>query len=141
MNRLETNFNRGFSLKSDDLRFVDASIRLALGDIAKAICGDTPKILHGCAKRYEVQGSEIIEDGAIFFQNEVWHVYEHVVLGLEQGFYGFWNFIEEYDAAGVKLDADLASHQTYVVRKAVLSENPIVGSIATIPEAEVPILV
>jgi hypothetical protein len=139
MNRLDTNFNRGFSLKSDDLRFIDSAVRLAMSDMVKAVIGGNgPKILWGCTKRFEVQGSEIVEEGAIFFQDEIWHVYEHVVIGLDQGFYGWWNFIKEYDAAGTKLDADLVSHQTYEVRKAILSVDILLDSIGYIGESEVP---
>lgn len=126
MDKLINDFNRGFNLKNNDLRFVEAAVRLTISDIINFIKPNAPFRLWGCA--VTEHGSYIsVSEGAIYWEGEVWHVFAHnlaVATPLVAPVY--WVFVTEYDPAGVKLDKDLVSHDTYQVRKAKssLTTNP-----------------
>lgn len=121
MNKLINDYNRGFSLKNDDLRFVDAAVRLALSDIIKSMGISTSRIMWGC--EVTEHGTYIsITEGAIFWNNEIWHVYAHnVIVAIPLAVPIYWAFVGENDPAGVKLDKDLVSHDAYQIRKAIAS--------------------
>ncbi len=121
MNKLINDFNRGFSLKSDDFRFIDAAVRLALSDLAKSMGISTPRVMWGC--EVTEHGTYIsITEGAVYWSNEIWHVYAHnVAVATPLSVPAYWAFVGENDPAGVKLDKDLVSHETYQIRKAVVS--------------------
>lgn len=117
MNKLINDFDRGFSLKNDDLRFVDAAVRLALADICKALGGETA-ILWGCGS-VQIGTSLAVLEGAIFHDGEIWHVAAHTAVVANPIVTGpYWCFATSFDAAGAKLDMDLVSHSTYQVRTA-----------------------
>jgi hypothetical protein len=139
MNKLINDFNRGYSLKNDDLRFIDAAIRLAFDDIVKSLGGSSPRVLWGCA--LIEHGTYIsITEGAIYFQGEIWHVYPHnLIVAIPRIVPIYWVFMTEFDAAGAKLDKDLVSHDTYQKRFAVssLTSNP-AGSVGSLVLAPAP---
>lgn len=131
MNKLINDFNRGFSLKNDDLRFVDASIRLAFADAIKAHNITGSVILFGCA--VSVSGTTAsVAEGAIFHDDEIWHVDEHTFTVPDPLVDSpNWCFVASWDAAGAKTDVDLNPHNTYQVRKAVGNmANDITGTIS-----------
>ena len=138
MNKLINDFNRGFSLKNDDLRFVDSAVRLALSDLAKAVLGVSARVMWGC--EVSEHGAYIaITEGAIFYNGEIWHVYAHnVAVATPLAVPVYWAFVGEFDASGVKLDKDLVSHNTYQIRKAIASlvTDP-AGVIGFLPWSEV----
>ena len=103
MNKLINDFNRGFSLKNDDLRFVDSAVRLALSDLAKAVLGVSARVMWGC--EVSEHGAYIaITEGAIFYNGEIWHVYAHnVAVATPLAVPVYWAFVGEFDASGVKL--------------------------------------
>jgi len=119
MDQLINTFDRGFSLKNDDLRFIDASVRQALSDICR-----------GLGKGYEafiIWGAEVtivgttasVTEGAIYYGNEVWHVAAHdFTVPDPLPDVPYWIFTANYDADGAKLDKDLVSHNTYQLRTA-----------------------
>ena len=76
MNKLQNDYNRGFSFKNDDLRFIDDAVRLALADLTKAIGGTTSRVLWGCAVSEHINYITIAE-GAVFWNNEIWHLPAH----------------------------------------------------------------
>lgn len=119
MNRIETNFNLGFDLVLEDFRFQDAAVRLAFADLTKALGHSGPVILWGCNVSYAGTMATVTE-GAIFYNNEIWHVYAHTfqVPSPDPGDPS-WCFVISNDPEGAKLDSELNPHQTYEVRKAV----------------------
>lgn len=119
MNRIETNFNLGFDLVLEDYRFQDAAVRLAFADLAKALGSTGPVILWGCNVTYAGTTATVTE-GAIFYNNEIWHVYPHTFL-VNDPLSGEpkWCFVVSYDPEGAKLDSELNPHNTYELRKAV----------------------
>jgi hypothetical protein len=116
MNRINTNYNGGFPLNLNDLRFTDDAVRLAFKDILRGFAGNTPVVIFGCeATPIEPEGHTISE-GAIFYQGEIWHVDEHTI-----GEYGDapdWAFYLTYDETGNKIFKDGIQHNTYELRKA-----------------------
>ncbi len=120
MNKLINDFDRGFSLKNDDLRFVDAAVRDALASICNGIAfQDSAYILYGCVVTI-IGTTATVSKGAIFYENEIWAVEDHTFAVLDPlPDPPNWAFCETYDANGVKLDKDLASHNTYAVRSAI----------------------
>lgn len=124
MNKLINDFNRGFSLKNDDLRFVDASVRLALADITSALSGSGGAcILWGCDIAY-IYPIFIVSAGAIYYEGEVWHVYEHTFSMPDPNAQQLlWCFRTSNDAAGAKIDNDMGTHQAYQVRDCILDNN------------------
>lgn len=119
MNKLINDFNRGFSLKNDDLRFVDAAVRQAIADAVKAHNFTGSVIVWGCAVTV-VGTTASVAEGAIFHNNEVWHVDAHTFVVPDPIVDSpNWCFITAWDAAGAKTDVDLAAHNTYQIRKAV----------------------
>ncbi|KAF0203151.1 MAG: hypothetical protein FD170_1423 [Bacteroidetes bacterium] len=137
MNKLLTDYNRGFSLKSNDLRWVDDSVRLAIADLCKGLGISGPVILWGCNATYSGTTATVTE-GAIFFQEEVWHVSAHTFTVTDPVGSPVWAFVLTYHPDGAKLDKDLAPHQTYQIRRAVGAQVGIPFPAETIPFAEVP---
>lgn len=139
MNKLINDYNRGFNLKNDDLRFIDEAIRLAFSDIAKSIGGDTPRIMWGCDIGDHVTYLSIAE-GAVYWNNEIWHVYPHnLVVALPLTVPLYWAFMAEADmSVAAKTDKDLLPHYPYQVRKAVasLTTNP-AGSVGYVAVGEI----
>ena len=142
MNKLKNDYNRGFSLKNDDLRFVDASVRLALADTVSGLCNGDTCIIWGCVCTpddlvYKVSA------GAIFYSDEIWHVPAHEVVRTNlNSDPPDWAFVVSYDSAGIKLDKDLASHNTYELRSAIgyisAESEPPSGTIHATPFDEMP---
>lgn len=119
MNKLINDFNRGFSLKNDDLRFVDAAVRQAIADTVKAHDIPGSVILYGCEVTVDGTTASVAE-GAIFHDDEVWHVDAHTFTVPDPLVTSpYWCFVTSWDAAGAKTDVDLAPHNTYQLRKAV----------------------
>lgn len=137
MNKLINTWNRGFSLKNDDFRFIDDSVRLALTDIAKSFGPYSTMRLWGA--EITVNGTvATITEGAIYYQGEVFHVYPHVVNGSVSMPYSLhWRFVTEWDSAGVKVDADLQSHNAYQIRKALVSETALPNQFGSTPVSNV----
>jgi len=138
MNKLINDYNRGFSLKNDDLRFIDAAVRLALSDIVKSMGMSNSRVLWGCEVTEHSTYISITE-GAIFYNSEIWHVYAHnVAVVTPVAVPVYWAFVGEFDASGVKLDMDLVSHNAYQIRKAIASlvTDP-AGVIGFLPWSEV----
>lgn len=119
MNKLINDFNRGFSLKNDDLRFVDSAVRQAIADAIKAHDFSGSVILYGC--EVTVAGTTAsVAAGAIFHNDEIWHVDAHTFTVPDPLVASpYWCFVASWDAAGAKTDVDLAPHNTYQVRRAV----------------------
>lgn len=134
MNKLVNTWNRGFSLKNDDLRFIDASVRQALSDLANSFSSKSAIILWGCGVNYAGTVATVNE-GAIYSPtlNEIFHVYEHTfvvpspLVGDPQ-----WCFVTAWDPAGAKTDVDLQAHQAYQIRKVVGSMTDIAGQLAAV---------
>jgi len=137
MNKLLTDYNRGFSLKSNDLRWVDDSVRLAIADLCKGLGISGQVILWGCNVTYSGTTATVTE-GAIFFQDEVWHVSAHTFTVTDPVGSPVWAFVLTYHPDGAKLDKDLAPHQTYQIRRAVGAQVGIPFPAETIDFADVP---
>jgi hypothetical protein len=137
MNKLITDYNRGFSLKSNDLRWIDDSVRLAMADLCKGLGISGPVILWGCNVTYSGTVATVTE-GAIFFQEEVWHVSAHTFTVTDPVGSPVWCFIISYHPDGAKLDKDLAPHQTYQIRSCRGAQVGIPYPAETISFAEVP---
>ncbi len=132
MNKIINDFTRGFSLKNDDFRFIDAAVRLALNDICTAL-GSNSFILHGCV--VSINGTTCsVTEGAIFFDTEIWHVAAHTFTVPDPlADAPYWCFTVSYDFTGAKLDKDLVSHDTYQLRKAVgYATNAAAGTVAAV---------
>lgn len=131
MNKLINTWNRGFSLKNDDLRFVDAAVRMALSDLAKGFNSKNAIILWGC--EVTVVGTvATVTEGAIYFLSEVFHVNPHTFVvpnPLTES--PLWCAVAEWDAAGAKTDVDLQAHQAYQIRKVVGSMTAIAGQLGS----------
>lgn len=117
MNKLNTTFNGGLPLNLNDFRFIDDSVRLALKDIMKSFAGDEACYMY--LQSLEVTGETAyhVGEGAIFYQGEIWHIYEHTaeIEGL-----AYWAFYVSNDPDGNKTFKDGLQHNTYEIRKAVL---------------------
>lgn len=139
MNKLINDYNQGFSLKSNDLRFIDASNRLAIGDSSSVFSNGAACILWGCnmtSTGTPENQQMTIGHGAVFYNGEVWHVSPHTInFGVMEVYDLYWCFQVGYDAdpAGTKLDKTLVSHQVYQVRDCILrttaTGNGIIGSV------------
>lgn len=132
MNKLLTEFTGGFPFLLNDLRFTDDAIRLAIKDIVNALCGDGPVILAGC--QFTQQPTYIsVEEGAIFWQGEIWHVYPHNFTApnpvLEPP---YWNFVTGNGPEGSRTFENAETHQVHQIRKAVGSYLPIEGALGNI---------
>lgn len=117
MNKLINDFNRGFSLKNNDFRFIDESVRLALSDLCMGMSGEkTSFIIWGAVM--SVSGTTAtVTEGSIFHQGEIWHVPAHTFAVADpMTEEPYWQFVTALDAAGAKLDKDLVSHNTYELR-------------------------
>jgi hypothetical protein len=118
MNRLLTTDTGGFPFNLNDLRFIDDATRLALKDIMNSIVGDQACYMHGCqVTPIEPGDGHHISDGAIFYQGEIWHVYEHT---LDYSGIPVWAFYTSNDPDGNKTFKDALQHNTYQIRKAIL---------------------
>ena len=138
MNKLLTNFNRGFSLKSNDFRWIDDSVRLALADICKSMGITGPVVLWGCGVTY-AGATATVTEGAIFFQNEIWHVEPHTFTVHDPMVSSpNWCFPLTYHPDGAKLDKDLVNHQTYQIRRAIGAQVSIPFPAETISMDDVP---
>lgn len=120
MNRIDTNINGGFPVTLNDLRFIDDAIRLALDDILKGLAGDQPVIIFGCTVSPLEQGDYQVSAGAVFYQGEIWHVYQHL---LSYSQIPDWAFYLTYDPTGNKTFKDGIQHNTYEIRKAILCDS------------------
>ena len=70
MNKLLTEYNNGFPLLLDDLRFIDDIYRSGIESILKAFANNTDCIVFGCEKTYD--GNTLsISAGAIWHDNEL----------------------------------------------------------------------
>jgi len=117
MNRINTNYNGGFPLNLNDLRFNDDAIRLALRDIMRGLAGDQAVVIFGCQiVELETENYQVSE-GAIFYQGEIWHVYQHTV---DYPDVPNWAFYVSHDPDGNKMFKDGIQHNTYEVRNALL---------------------
>lgn len=128
MNKLINTWNRGFSLKNDDIRFVDESVRLAFNDTMRTLNQKgNCVILWGCEVSFVGFTATVLE-GAIYWSGEIFHVFPHSYTSTDPyGESNYWNFIAEWDSSGAKTDKDLLSHQAYQIRKAVGSGSLISG--------------
>ena len=121
MNKLLTNINGGFPYKLDDLRFLDDAQREALKGLVKALIGDaTFAILVGCEQSEPVQGTWHINEGYIFFNDEIFYAPAQDINAITAGGY-YWQEKITYDSAGDKaFEVDGVVHQTYQIRQAEL---------------------
>lgn len=110
----------GLPLKLNDLRFQDQAYRLALNDILKSIIGDDSAVIYGCVITPSGSNTYSVDEGAIYFQNELWHVYQHT-FAWQVGEIPQWHFITEFDAEGSKTFYNGQQFQTYQRRYAVVS--------------------
>ena len=138
MNKLLTEFTGGFPFLLNDLRFTDDAVRLAIKDIVNAICGEGPVILAGC--QFTQQPTYIsVEEGAIFWQGEIWHVYPHNFTApnpvLEPP---YWSFVTGNGPEGSRTFENAETNQVHQIRKAVGSYLPIEGALGNIQWDVVP---
>lgn len=122
MNQLLTNINGGFPLNLNDLRFTDSSIRLALADIVQSFGAGNGQacILWGCEVQFMGDYHQVNE-GAIFVQGEVWHVYPHVIeINFPFPDEPEWACFASFDPDGNKIFKDGIQHNTYQERRAKL---------------------
>lgn len=138
MNKLINDFNRGFALKNDDLRFIDASIRQALADIAAVFPNSNTQacILWGCVVSSDVSAQTLsMSEGAILWAGEIWHLNAQVLSApIPLPDMPFFCFKTTVDLAGGKLDKDLVHHETYQVRDCFVNltgaiQGNIIGSV------------
>lgn len=120
MDKLINDFNRGFSLKNDDLRFVDGSVRRAIADICLAMAnGVETYIAWGCDVTI-VDELATVTEGAIFHVDELYYVPAHTFAVIDPlPAAPDWILYYSYDPTGVKIDKDLQPHDTYQLRRAV----------------------
>lgn len=134
MNRLKTELHGGMPLHGDDLRFIDDANRTAMSDILKSSYENyLAVVLHGC-KVTEANGGYNVTEGAIFYNNEVWHVNAHyfpapIPLYAEPN----WCFTVKPGPLGSKNFFNGETYNVHEIRQAVLSMNPVSDQIASIP--------
>ncbi len=119
MNNLKTTDTGGFPFRLDDIRFLNDAYRIAFADIITGIVKQRLAIIHGCDVTY-MGLFHRVEEGAIAYAGEVWHVDEHDVLWAAETFpeAPVWVMYEQFDALGNKIFKDGTQHNTYAVRKA-----------------------
>lgn len=135
MNKLKLNLEGGMPLNSNDLRFSQEAFTLAISDILKNMLGNQlAVILHGCELNPTATGYSISE-GAIFYNNEVWHVFAHSIsapnpLPVEP----FWIFTNAPGPEGSKTFLNGEVHNVHEVRTARLALNASLDyQVASIP--------
>lgn len=117
MNKINTVNNGGMPVNLNDIRFIDDAVRLSFSDLLSALSAGQAVVLWGCsATPLEPEGHQISE-GAIYYQGEIWHVYDHVVIYTGTP---VWACYFTYDPDGNKTFKDGLQYNTYEVRKAML---------------------
>lgn len=121
MNKLVTNFNNGFSFRTDDLRWLTDSFTDSIQAFFSAFGGTAPNSyrLSGCNISIQHVYTIVTTAGYIVLNGEVLKVDAHSVT-VEAGHTAKWDVEETNDVAGTKLDSLGNSHQCYLVRKGKL---------------------
>lgn len=119
MNNLKTNYNGGFPLVLDDLRWIDASVREAFKGIMSAFnaTGSETFILIGCVRTVDT-GVVSISAGYVSIGGEVCAVSAHSYAEPTGGDVEYWSLVTSFDTDGDKEFQDTTVNQTYEIRKA-----------------------
>lgn len=122
MNNLKTDINGGFPFTLNDLRFVNAAQMEAFVGVIKAMIGNLPyAILQGCQYSVNPDGTGHINEGYVYFDNEIFYAPAQDVASQTSGGY-FWDVVITYDHSGDKgFEIDGTVHPTYEVRRATLN--------------------
>jgi len=128
MNKLITTPNGGFPLRSNDFRFIDESIRLALKGLASIVndvSANEAVILSGCTREFD--GSFwTIESGYLSIGGEIF--FFPGVTGISLNGFSFWGIDTLYDTTGDKILKNGNPIQSYEIRIAKVGfsefENP-----------------
>lgn len=130
MNRLNTWQTGGMPLSLEDFRFLDNANRQALADIATSVYSGRPTvIMYGC-RASSHEGGYLIEAGAIYHENEIWHVDQHFFVAPNpMPEEPFWIFDSSPGPEGSKTFYDGSVHNVHEVRKAYLSLSPSANSL------------
>jgi len=120
MDKLFTTNTGGFPLKSDDLRFMDASYRDAFKALLKGLLGSYANgVIIGC--RVEDDGPVVyVHEGYIAYQDEIWYVPDHTVTIVSGQTMYFYPELT-WDAAGSKIFQSTDVYDTYQVRRMKLN--------------------
>jgi len=120
MKKLITNFNNGFSFRTDDIRWFGDGFTEALNAFMSSFGATAPLSykLSGCVVTVATN-TYTTTAGWIVLNGEVLQVDAHSVT-VSTFHSAKWDVAVTYDAAGDKLDDLGATHQTYQVRKGVL---------------------
>ena len=122
MNKLETNYNGGFPLVLDDLRFIQDSWRRGFEALSKFknIAGDA--FIDNVAlypPRVTGTGPFTIEENWVYRDGEIWYVPETSSASIPLN---LWiSFPEVNDPEGSKIFEDTNTNETYKVRQATIS--------------------
>jgi hypothetical protein len=118
MNTFKTTDLGGLGLRSNDFRFIDASVREAffgtlsyLGDLANSVI-----IISGCEVVPSLMEVTILS-GFVLLNGEVFKVDTHSYPNTTPGV-RYWDIDITYDAEGTKLFKDSTTHETYEIRRA-----------------------
>ncbi len=122
MNNLKTDINGGFPFTLDDLRFVNAAQMEAFVGVVKALIGNLPyAILQGCEYSVNADGTWHINEGYLYFNNEIFYAPAQDVAAQTSGSY-FWDVDLTVDHSGDKaFSVDGVVHSTYEIRRAKLN--------------------
>lgn len=116
----------GFPLCMDDTRWMDDAYRQAFNDIMKGIAAGTanPVILHGVSFDYSNSGIIIINEGSIYYNNEVYHVNSQILTrNPAQGSVLYLRWEPQYDPDGNVVFEDGVSHNIHQIRRAFFEWN------------------
>lgn len=116
----------GFPLCMDDTRWMDDAYRQAFNDIMKGIAAGTanPVILHGVSFDYSNSGIIIINEGSIYYNNEVYHVNSQILTrNPAQGSILYLRWEPQYDPDGNVVFEDGVSHNIHQIRRAFFEWN------------------
>jgi hypothetical protein len=129
MNKLLTNFNGGFPLTLDDIRWNDDAYRYAFNNLLNAFyTGATPNfIVSGCevSALQSPQNGIHITEGLVYIEGELLQVDAHDVIYDGHDLYAFQKSVT-YDSAGNKVFKDASSQQTYQVNGGVAVNTEVV---------------
>ena len=137
MNKLQTEFDGGFPFALGDLRFMQSANRNALASLARSLFNysgkEVPVIIYGA----QISNNEIdtisISEGAMYFNNEIWHIPAHSItapIPLPES--PVWNLELSYDPNGDKIFYDGEMHRTYELRNAKLAMAASASAIETV---------
>lgn len=123
MNNLKTTALGGFPFQLDDLRWINDGIREAFRGLIDlyGVSATNTFILSGC----EVSGTTV-NPGFVAFGGEIMYYPGGSIAGYT---IPYWDVNVTYDGAGTKVFSDASTHETYEVRRAVLSNAPSIGAV------------